>query len=692
MREIEQILGILEENGIRISVDGRDLVLQVEEAELSQPLKESIRRNKPEIISHLNGEGKGERRDAPSKGSSKPLSKNRRAVNIKSDRNVFDVDNSHQHPVIAYFENQCDVSPGSTALEFYDHRIDYLTLNKKADDIARYLFLYDIRPGDVVAVFVDRSMELVVSLLAIFKIGAIYLPIDPEYPKERILYILEDSQTKAIIVQEHLEKQLPGTYATVVSVDNTMGIDEPYTKSQDGAPGGYRCNMSSSAYIIYTSGSTGTPKGVEICHESLTNVMIQIIDELKLNSSDTFLAIASISFDISLFELIAPLMIGARIVLLDNYQCKDPAHIANIVQKEQVTVLQATPAMWILLNHYKWHAPTGNIKAISTGEALSKELAGEISERSSTLWNLYGPTETSIWATIKRIQGVEDVGCTGTYAPIGRPLKNYTTYVLDKLLQPVPVGVLGELYIGGVGLAKGYVGTQSLTRENFVENRSADGSIERLYRTGDLVRHLENRDIEFVRRIDNQVKINGYRIELGEIETILKGHMSISDAVVNIIEVTKGGISLIVAYVVPEKDTPNKTSESLTKHLSQYLPNYMLPHRYMFIDEIPLSGSGKVDRKALPIPNIVGEGEFIEPRDEMETTIANIYCDILEIDKIGIYDSFFDMGGSSMLAATLLIPINAEYDLNISLKDILSIPPTVSNVASLVLENKSMGD
>ena len=683
---------MLEEDGIKISVDGKDLVLRVGEAGLSQSLRERILRNKPEIISHLIDEGRAGNSGMPFKESPEPVSKDRRAMDTNPDRSVLDTHRSCRQPVIACFENQCRVSPRSTALEFDGHRIDYQTLNKKADDIARYISLYDIRSSDIVAVFMDRSMEMVACLLAIFKIGATYLPIDSGYPKERILYILEDSQAKAIVVQGNLERQLPGTYASVISLDDMMTTDSLYAESQNSNSAACECSMNSSAYIIYTSGSTGAPKGVEICHESFANVMTQIIDELELGSSDAFLAMASISFDISLFELIAPLMIGARILLLDDYQCKDPAYIASVVQTEQVTVLQATPAMWMLLNHYDWHGSERNIKVISTGEALSRELAGEISDRSNAVWNLYGPTETSVWATIKRIQREEGVDGGGTYVPIGRPLKNYTTYILDRLLQPVPVGVLGELYIGGVGLAKGYVGKQSLTSERFVERRAPDGSIERQYKTGDLVRYMDNRDIEYVRRMDNQVKINGYRIELGEIEAILKGHMSISDAVVDVTEMKKSGINRIIAYVVPEKNMPNKTSETLTKHLSQYLPNYMLPHRYMFIDKVPLSGSGKVDRKALPVPEMIGEGEYVEPRDDIEATIADIYCDILEIDKIGIYDNFFDMGGSSMLAATLLIPINAEYDLDLSLRDILSVPPTVSNVAALVREHESIAE
>ncbi len=687
IQEIENLLQYLKNSGIRISVDANDLVLRVGEAGLDRTVKEKIRQNKYAILSYLNRYG-NQPAGAPDKDHT-AVFQNRKSIRSQASPSPGKYGDECHRPLITYFENWCSISPESVALECNGQTVDYFHLNQRADSVAVELLSYSLRPGEKVAMFMDRSIDMVVSLLALFKIGAIYVPVDPDYPKERILYLLEDSDAKAILIQDHLEMRLPGTYATVISVDDMPTKNDPYTNSLQRQPSGHNRDMNGSAYIIYTSGSTGIPKGVEISHLSLSHVMMQVVNELDLDKSDIFLAMASISFDISLFELIAPLMIGAKVILLDDHQCKDAAYISDTVNRKKVTVLQATPAMWTLLNHYHWHRSSRDIKVISTGEALSKELAKEIVRRNDRLWNLYGPTETSIWATVKKIKGEEDMTGGGTWAAIGRPLKHYKTYILDKRLEPVPVGVLGELYIGGVGLSKGYVNKKDLTEERFIEIQFNNNHVERLYQTGDLVRFLPNRDIEYVRRIDDQVKINGYRIEPGEIESILKMHFSVSDAAVSVIKLTKTGISAIVAYIVPKRDAPNKSGETLNKYLSRYLPAYMLPHRYMFIEKIPLSRGGKVNRKLLPVPIITDEGDYIEPRDEMEKTIAGIFCDILEIKRIGIYDSFFDMGGSSMLAATLIIPINARYDLNISLNELLSVPPTVNSVATLVRDRVS---
>ena len=678
--EARQLLYRLSQEDIQISVDGPDLVLSVGQYGLKPDLKEKIIQQKQNLIAFLNDDMNQQK--VPESIEENQFC-NRHIPHKNRDKLICSPD-ACLFPVTAFFEYQCNLDPAAPAVTFCDHTTDYAALNKRANQIADILLRYGIQPDDRVALFMDRSIDLVASILALFKLGAVYIPIDPDFPKARILYVLEDAQVHAIITQDHLENRIPGTSATVISVDSFnskegMNSDQHKFRSITG-----KHAVNRSAYILYTSGSTGNPKGVEITHGSLANILRQIINELSLKHSDVFLAIANISFDISFFELIAPLMIGAQIVLLENDQCKDARSISNIISSNGISVVQGTPAMWMLLNHYEWKPPDGGIKAISTGEALPKDLANKISSITTQFWNLYGPTEASIWATGKRIQNKSDIENSGSYVSIGRPIKGYKSYILDKYLQPVPIGVPGELYIGGIGLAKGYVNNPALTDKCFIKSPFEDDNGARLYKTGDTVRFLDNQDIEYIQRIDSQVKVNGYRIELGEIESLLKKHMSIKDAVVSTAKVSKSRISLIIAYIVPIKDMPNKTGDSFNKYLSRFLPNYMLPHRYMILDSIPINKNGKVDRKALPKPEALSEHEYIAPRNKIEKTVAGFFCEVLEIEKIGIYDSFFDLGGSSMLAATLLMLINGHYDLDISLNKILSLSPTVRNISSIV--------
>jgi polyketide synthase PksN len=343
--------------------------------------------------------------------------------------------------------------------------------------------------------------------------------------------------------------------------------------------------------------------------------------------------------------------------------------------------------MWKLINQYDWTSANRYIKAISTGEALPSDLARDILAKNSVLWNLYGPTETTIWATGKKITSDSDFAGAGSHVAIGRPFENYTVAVLDNFSNPVPLGVPGELHIGGAGLARRYLDPAIPMDEKFISYTCGDACVN-LYKTGDLVRVLADHDIDYLGRIDNQVKINGYRIEPGEIEAALKTHASVQDAAVKPVPGAPTGTAVLVAYIIPRPGAYNKNSESFNRYLARTLPHYMLPRQYLFVDEFPLNANGKVDRNSLPMPRAsTGSEIVIEPRDALERTIAEIFCDVLGLAEISIYDNFFDVGGSSILAAALLIPLQRRLNVSITLKQLLMTPPTVSNVAALIRRN-----
>ena len=450
--------------------------------------------------------------------------------------------------VTQLFEAQVKQTPDEIAVVFEEQQLTYGELNIKANQLAHYLQNLGVKPEVLVGICVERSLEMVIGLLAILKAGGAYVPLDPAYPAERLAYMLSDSQASVLLTQSQLASSLPAYQGHVICLDRdgeAISTEREQNPTNDVTPD----NL---AYVIYTSGSTGKPKGVQITHCSVVNLLSSIATNPGLTREDTLVAVTSISFDVSVFEIYLPLIVGARLVIANREVVRDATELIKLLVQEKTTIMTATPATWRMLLEAGWQI-SQNLKILCTGESLSRELADRLLEKSASVWNLYGPTEITIWATLYRVKSEEDS------VSIGKAIANTATYILDAERKPVPVGEPGELYIGGLGLARGYLNRPELNSEKFITNPLANSPWERLYKTGDLVRYLPDGNIEFKGRIDDQVKIRGYRIELGEIEVALSQHSGVKQTVVVAREDTVTNKRL-VAYIVP-----GSSSESVPK-------------------------------------------------------------------------------------------------------------------------------
>ncbi|MGF1489500.1 MAG: amino acid adenylation domain-containing protein, partial [Prochloraceae cyanobacterium] len=569
-------------------------------------------------------------------------------------------------PVDRLFERQIKLNHQAVAIEFETEKITYLELNNRANKLANYLQKLGVKAEVKVGICLERSIEMVIGLLAIIKAGGAYIPLDPKYPRSRIDYMLEDSQTKILLTQDKLQENFDKKNLEIISVDRdrqTISL-EPETNLVSPK------NGDNLAYVIYTSGSTGKPKGVEICHKSLTNFLTSMSLKPGLKNSDTLLAITTICFDIAALEIYLPLIVGAKIILASEEQSADGNQLKEILERNEITVMQATPATWRSLLAANWQGKE-RLKILCGGEKLTPDLANNLLTKSAELWNLYGPTEATIWATINKIE--ESKETKNSIVSIGHPIANTRVYILDKHLKPVPLGVAGELYIGGIQLARGYLNKPQLTKERFI-----DSPWGRLYKTGDLVRYLKNGKIEYLDRADNQVKIRGFRIELGEIESILNTHPDIQQAIVTAKD------EILVAYLVLEGTTNNK-QQDIKDYLKQQLPEYMIPSAFVVLETFPLTPNGKIDRKALPLPDLesIDRKEYIPPRNDLEKRLVQIWTEVLKIKEIGVVDSFFDLGGHSLLAIRLMAQIEQEYGKKIPLTSLFQ-NPTIAQLAKLI--------
>ncbi len=434
-----------------------------------------------------------------------------------------------------------------------------------------------------------------------------------------------------------------------------MRLDQDWKEIQQASadPLDLKTKPSDLAYVIFTSGSTGKPKGVQVEHRSVVNFLNSMRREPGIDRHDTLLAVTTLTFDISVLELFLPLVVGAKVVIVGDKIAKDGLQLAEMLQRSGATIMQATPATWRLLVEAGWAgagegaagAGDSKLKVLCGGEALPRDLAEQLLERSASLWNMYGPTETTIWSAVDRVESGDGL------PPIGRPIDNTQLYILDAKLKPVPIGVPGDLYIGGDGLARGYLHRPELTADRFVANPFCRDGQARMYKTGDVVRYRPDGNIEFLGRADFQVKIRGFRIELGEIEANLDQHPGVRQAVVMARQAgTKTDDKQLVAYLVPETDTRPNTNE-LREFLRQELPDYMLPASFMWLDRLPVNPAGKIDRQALPEPDTSRpelQIEFVTPRNKTEETLAEIFAGVLGLDQVGVYDNFFDLGGASI--------------------------------------------
>jgi amino acid adenylation domain-containing protein len=494
-------------------------------------------------------------------------------------------------------------------VEYDGKRLTYSELNRRANQLAHYLRETEgVGPETLVGICMERSLEMVVGLLGILKAGAAYVPLDPAYPKERLAFMVEDAQVQGAAEIDGPRDQRLGTSKGRIKTVSMDSAAEEIARQSDANPIGTAAGKNL-AYVIYTSGSTGKSKGVQIAHRSVVNFLTSMRGQPGLAEKDVLLSVTTLSFDIAALEVFLPLTVGARLVLVSREVASDGERLSEQLDKSGATVMQATPATWRLLIEAGWEG-SRRLKILCGGEALDRELANELLKRSAALWNLYGPTETTIWSAIHKVElesELESESKTGAVS-IGRPIANTQLYVLDRHLQPVPVGVTGELHIGGDGLARGYLNRPELTAGKFIPNPfsgdSDTGFSDRLYRTGDLARYLPDGSIDFLGRNDDQVKIRGFRIELGEIEAVLDGHPSVQKAVVVAREDVPGEKRL-VAYIVPAvaaKSEETARVDALRNFLKEKLPAHMVPPFFVVLEKMPLTPNGKIDRKALPAP------------------------------------------------------------------------------------------
>ncbi|MCG3150566.1 MAG: D-alanine--poly(phosphoribitol) ligase subunit 1 [Verrucomicrobiae bacterium] len=560
-------------------------------------------------------------------------------------------------------EAQTRQTPSRVAVTFGAQSLTYAALNERADAVAAQLRQLGVGHETVVAIYVERSLEMIVGLLGILKASGAYLPLDPAFPADRLAFMIADAQPLAIVTQQKLVNALPAHDAPVLCLDALPAA--PTAKPGTAKPADL-------AYILYTSGSTGKPKGVQIPHSAVVNFLTSMRREPGLTPDDVLVAVTTLSFDIAGLEIFLPLTTGARVVIANRETAADGAALAELLRASGATMLQATPVTWRLLLTAGWRGDS-RLKMLCGGEALPAELAAQLLPCGAELWNLYGPTETTIWSAATRVMPGEPIR-------LGRPLANTTLYIVDRHGQLVPTGVPGELLIGGAGLARGYLKRPELTAEKFIANPFGP---DRLYRTGDLVRRHAGGSMEFLGRLDQQVKIRGYRIELGEIEASLARHPGVRVAVV-VARADSSGDQRLVAYLTTTDAAP--PAIELRDFLTASLPDYMVPTAFVFLKEFPLTPNGKINRKALPAPDQSAAAramEYVAPRTPTEERLAGIWQEVLRVPQVGTTDNFFLLGGHSLLAVQIVSRVRDSLGVPLSLADFFQ-NLTVASLAAQV--------
>ncbi|MFN6483357.1 MULTISPECIES: amino acid adenylation domain-containing protein [unclassified Nostoc] len=620
------------------------------------------------------------------------------------------------------FETQVEQTPDAIAVVFQNQQLTYLELDQRANQLAHYLQTLGVKPGVLVGISLERSTEIAIALLGVLKTGGAYVPLDPTYPKERLTFMLDDAQVSVLLTQANL-LDLVKNQVEVVCLDTDKEKIAHYPTHKPA----YLATTENLAYVIYTSGSTGTPKGVKVSHQNVVNLLASMREQPGLTRQDILLSVTTLSFDIAVLEIFLPLIVGATTLIVSREVATDGEKLLKTLNNSGITVMQATPATWRLLLAAGWQG-SKQLKILCGGEALPPTLAKELVNRAHSVWNMYGPTETTIWSTCYQIKA-------DGIPLIGQPIANTEIYLLDAYQQPVPVGVPGELYIGGAGVALGYLNRPELTTERFISNPFSQEPHARLYRTGDLVRYRTDGNLEYLQRIDNQLKIRGFRIELGEIEAVMAQYPAVKEAVVIVREDIPNEKTL-VGYLVPNTPSPVKSlaeSASSTQHiqawnqrwdllskpeslqdqtlgnayanspiqqqaennqlipqlrqfLKEKLPNYMVPTTFVTLDAMPLTPNGKVDRKALPIPDFARpelSESYVAPRTLVEQQIAGIWAQVLNLENIGIHDNFFELGGHSVLAIQVTSRLRQTFQVEIPLFNLFEVP-TVADLAERI--------
>ena len=546
------------------------------------------------------------------------------------------------------FEEQVERTPDSPAVIFGDQQLTYDELNRRANQIAHYLRKMGAAPEIPVGLYLERSSELVVAILGILKSGSFYVPLDTLYPAERRAEITSDSGMKILVTQDAL---VTGEYMNGVALLRLDGQRDLLEAESDQNPL-HVAKSENLVYIIYTSGSTGKPKGVEVTHRSLVNCLLSANERTHLSAGNLSLALFAPTFDVSVFDLLSPLCVGATVVVASREEVYDSFLLAKRITELPLDWMSATPATWRMLLDAGWQGKAG-LKILCTGEALPPDLANRLTQICGEVYNLYGPTEATIWCTSIRL-------AHGQPVTIGHPLANTNLYILDSHRKPVPVGVVGELYISGDGLARGYHNLPELTVEKFTPNPFTTQPGARLYRTGDLARYRSKGEIDLLGRSDFQVKIRGYRIELGEIEAVIGQYPTVERALVLVREDLSEDKRL-VGYFIPVSGATLDVN-NLRSFLRERVPDYMVPSAFVQMETFPLNINGKIDRHALPPPEAgAAPDRYVAPRNDIETRLVSIWEEVLVIERIGVRDNFFELGGHSLLAVSLFARIQEEF-------------------------------
>ena len=589
------------------------------------------------------------------------------------------------------FEAQVEKTPDNVALVFEEQQLSYAELNSKANQVAYYLRELGIGPDTLVGIFLERSLEMVIGMLAVLKAGGGYVPLDPTYPAERLSFMMQDAQVNIILTQKKISNQIKCEQGLVICLDDFQ--EDILRQSRTNL----ECNSTPEnlAYVIYTSGSTGLPKGVMIQHKALVNLLGWNQDVFPITESDRMGQKTPYGFDASILEFSPPLLVGATLVLAKPFGHQDVEYLVDWILTQKITILRAVPTLLrMLLLEPKFKLCNSLRLIFSGGEALPVELRNQFFDTSKAdLVNAYGPTEACVDATCYRCS-IEDLTDS---VPIGRPISNTQVYILDDNLQQVPVGVVGELHIGGAGLAKGYLNRPALTAEKFIPNPFGRHPDDRLYKAGDLARYRPDGNIEFLGRKDHQVKLRGFRIELGEIESVLGGHAAIETAVVVVREDVPGDKRL-TAYLVENSEELDLAV--IRGFVKEKLPDYMLPASYVVLERMPTLPNGKVDRKSLPAPSKDAQGikgESDPPRTAVEKVLAEIWAGVLQLEKIGIYDNFFEAGGHSLLAVKMMSRVRTILEMELPLRTLFEAP-TIAELGDRIdriitkIETRQPGD
>jgi len=586
---------------------------------------------------------------------------NETAIDFPSDRCL------HQ-----LFESAAQDRGEAVAAICGDQEITYGELNRRANRLAHYLGKHGVRRGSRVGIYVERSLEMMVGLLGIQKAGAAYVPLDPAYPSERLRTMLEDAEVGILLTQRSLMRGLPENSAEVFCLDQ----DWHQVARESGENPESGVQPQDLVYVIFTSGSTGRAKGVQVTHQNVVNLLWSMRQELRIGESDVIPSLASFAFDMCIPELYLPLISGGKLVIVPRETGMDGVELRRLLEHRGVTVVHATPTTWGLLLDAGFTA-RGKRRVIGA-EPLPRELFLRLMETGEPLWNFYGPTETTVWSAFQHFRSAEEA------VVIGRPLANTQIYVLDSRLHPVPVGVAGEIYIGGTGVTRGYLNRPELTAEKFLPDPFRNDPEARLYKTGDLGSFLPDGTIKFLGRSDHQVKIRGFRIELGEIESALRSHPGISDSVV-VVREDHPGIKRLAGYFIASEGKAPATAE-LRAHLAQRLPDYMLPSSFVALEKFPLNANGKVDRKNLPAPeygltdaNSPGEGA----RTPTEEVVSEVWAQVLHLGRAGIHDNFFELGGHSLLGTQVVSRLRQIFQVELPLRALFECP-TVAGVADRI--------